>query len=81
MHPRFAAELRRLARRDIGNAEAHRLLIPLAARTHSERPSYWRVRRFMIAERAKLERSRREWERFERQVIVPMLSGGSPRLD
>lgn len=81
LHPRYAAELRRLARREIGYADAHRLLIPIAEELGLPRPTYWTVRRFLAARRVELERRRREWERFENRVVVPLLSGRVPRMD
>jgi hypothetical protein len=47
MHPACARALRRLARRDIGVAEAHRRLIPVAAKLGIARPTYWRVRLYL----------------------------------
>jgi len=81
LHPHFTAELRQLARREVNNAEAHRALIPIAVELRLRRPSYWTVRRFLIAERERLAVRRRERERFEERVVIPLLSGRAPRLD
>jgi hypothetical protein len=47
MHPAFERALRRLARGEVGAAEAHRRLIPVALELGLPRPTYWRVRLFL----------------------------------
>jgi hypothetical protein len=75
MHPAFARALRRLARRDLGAAEAHRRLIPVSARIDLPRPTYWRVRTFLLDERVRI-RARAE---IRDAVLVRLATGRFPR--
>ena len=74
MHEDFAAALRLLAGFELPHAEAWRLLIPVAERLDLPRPSYWRVRRFLIAERERRARIRAEVD----PVITDLLAGFLP---
>jgi hypothetical protein len=71
MHPDFLEALGVLAGLRIGYAEALRALIPVAERLDQPRPSYWRVRRFLMAERRRrrLRADRRD------QIISDVLAG------
>lgn len=51
LHPDFVVAMRVLDAFGLPYAELWRMLRPVAARLGTERPSYWRVRRFVIAER------------------------------
>jgi hypothetical protein len=63
---------------EVSYAEALRRLIPLERRLGEPRPTYWLVRRFLRAERAKLERRRTEQRRLAEDVFVDMMKGLSP---
>jgi hypothetical protein len=71
MHRDFAEGLRMLAPVDLGYAEAWRLLRPVSARIGVPRPSYWRVRRFLIEERrrVRLRRERRD------RILADLMAG------
>jgi hypothetical protein len=60
-----------LAPVDLGYAEAWRLLRPVSARIGVPRPSYWRVRRFLIEERrrVRLRRERRD------RILADLMAG------
>jgi hypothetical protein len=51
LHPDFVIAMRVLDAFSMPYAELWRQLIPVSARLGIPRPSYWRVRRFVIAER------------------------------
>ena len=51
MHPDFVIAMRVLDSFGMPYAELWRQLIPVAVRLGVPRPSYWRVRRFVIADR------------------------------
>ncbi len=51
LHPDFVIALRVLDAFGLPYAELWRQLAPVAARLDLHRPSYWRVRRFVIRER------------------------------
>jgi hypothetical protein len=75
LHRDFAAALRILASFELSHAEALRLLRPVAARVGVPRPTYWRVRRFLIEERRRAERRKQAIE----PVIRDLLAGLIPR--
>ena len=76
MHPDFVVALRMLDAVGLPYAEAWRMLRPVAARLDVPRPSYWRVRRFLIEERRR--RARRD-EQVDR-VLRDLLRGVLPRV-
>jgi len=80
LHPEFVAALERLAARDVTNAEAWRLLIPVAERIGLPRPTYWNVRRRLIEERRLRELRRRDRDELSERVIAPLVIGRVPRL-
>jgi hypothetical protein len=80
LHPEFVAALEKLAARDVTNAEAWRLLIPVAKRVGLPRPSYWMVRRRLIDERRLRELRRRDRDELRERVVDPLLIGRAPRL-
>jgi hypothetical protein len=67
----YVEALRLLARMELSYAESLRALIPVAVRTGEPRPSYWRVRRFLIIERRRIA-ERRE---IVDQVVADLLAG------
>jgi hypothetical protein len=71
MHRDFADGLRILAGLQLGYAEAWRALIPVAGRIDEPRPTYWRVRRFLIAER----RHRQLREDRRDRIVADLLAG------
>jgi hypothetical protein len=73
LHPEFIAALDTLAARDITNAEAWRLLIPVAKRIGLPRPTYWMVRRRLMDER-RLRELRRYRRRFNTDPLTPVES-------
>jgi hypothetical protein len=75
MHPAFERALRRLATADIGTAEVHRRLIPVAERIGVPRPSYWRVREWLFSERPVIEARARRRE----AVLTQLAAGRVPR--
>ena len=79
LHPEFVAALETLAARDITNAEAWRLLIPVAKRIGLPRPTYWMVRRRLMDERRLRELRRRDRDELQERVIDPLLIGRVPR--
>jgi hypothetical protein len=79
LHPEFIAALDTLAARDITNAEAWRLLIPVAKRIGLPRPTYWMVRRRLMDERRLRELRRRDRDELQERVIDPLLIGRVPR--
>jgi len=68
-----------MAGSDVGYAEAWRALIPVAERLDTPRPTYWRVRRFLLSERRRqvVRRDRRQ------QIVADLLAGlvKRPRID
>jgi hypothetical protein len=76
LHPEFARALQILASIDVSYAEAWRLLRPVAVRLDRPRPSYWRVRRVLEAERKRRERSHAQVE----AVVSDLLAGLIPRV-
>ena len=66
MHRDFDRALRILAGFDVSYAEAWRLLATTAARLDLPRPSYWRVRRFLLRERRRRE--------LAREMVEPVIS-------
>jgi hypothetical protein len=67
----YVEALRLLARTELSYAEALRALIPVAARIDQPRPSYWRVRRFLIGERRRIAERREVLD----QVVADLLAG------
>jgi hypothetical protein len=57
LHPDFVVAMRVLDSFGMPYAELWRQLIPVAVRLGIPRPSYWRVRRFVIADRRRKERN------------------------
>jgi hypothetical protein len=76
LHPELTRALQILASIDVSYAEAWRLLRPVAARLDRPRPSYWRVRRVLEAERKRRERSHAQVE----AVVSDLLAGLIPRV-
>jgi hypothetical protein len=74
MHPDFAVAMRVLDSFGLPYAELWRRLRPVSARLGVPRPSYWRVRRFVIADR------RRKTENSEalNRVLRDLFAGRSP---
>jgi hypothetical protein len=79
LHPEFVAALEQLAARDVTNAEAWRLLIPVAKRIGLPRPTYWNVRRRLMVERRLRALRRRDRDELRERVIVPLVIGRVPR--
>jgi hypothetical protein len=71
LHPEFRRALRVLAALDLCYAEAWRALIPVAVRIDRPRPSYWIVRRVLIAERRRLAERRARRDR----IVADLLTG------
>jgi hypothetical protein len=71
----FREALRILAGFEVGYAEALRALIPVAERIDRPRPSYWRVRRFLIDERRRRDRA----AEVRNRVLSDLLQGRFPR--
>ncbi|HEX7254313.1 MAG TPA: hypothetical protein VF236_00125 [Gaiellaceae bacterium] len=78
LHPDYESALAGLARFEIGYAEALRRLIPLEQQLGVGRPTYWRVRRFLMAERRRLELQRRERRELAAQVVTDLFVGLCP---
>jgi hypothetical protein len=78
MHPDYEVALVGLARFEVGYAEALRRLIPLEQQLGVGRPTYWRVRRFLIAERRRLELERTERRELAAQVLTDLFVGLCP---
>ena len=78
LHPEYEAALVGLARFEVGYAEAVRRLIPLEERLGVGRPTYWRVRRFLLAERRRLELERRERRELAEQIFRDLCAGLCP---
>jgi hypothetical protein len=74
VHPEFVLALRVLDAFGMPYAEAWRLLRPVAARLEIPRPSYFTVRRVLIAER---ERKRRNADVLD-QILGDLLAGRYP---
>lgn len=71
LHPEFAEAMRSLDRDGLPYAELWRALIPVAMTIDEPRPTYWRVRRFAIA-----ERQRRAERRELIEAIADEILGG-----
>jgi hypothetical protein len=78
MHPEYEAALAGLARFDVGYAEALRRLIPLEQRLGEGRPTYWRVRRFLLCERKRLELERKERHELAADILTDLVVGLCP---
>jgi hypothetical protein len=74
---RFVAALRSLDHRGLSYAEAWRLLLPTAERLGQPRPSYFTVRRTLIAERRRRARRNAAFDR----VLGAVISGRVPSLE
>jgi hypothetical protein len=74
LHPDFVVAMRVLDSFGLPYAELLRQLRPVSARLGVPRPSYWRVRRFVIADR------RRKTENSEalNRVLRDLFAGRSP---
>ena len=57
LHPDYMIAMRVLDSFGMPYAELWRQLIPVSVRLGVPRPSYWRVRRFVIAERKRKDRN------------------------
>jgi hypothetical protein len=77
VHPRFVAALRGLDSPGLSYAEAWRLLLPVAERLAQPRPSYFTVRRTLIAERRRRSRRKAAYDR----VLTAVVTGRTPSLD
>lgn len=73
-HPDFLAALRVLAGLEVSHAEAWRALVPTAVRIGEPRPSYWKVRRRLIAERRRLKLRAERRAEIE-QIVGELLAG------
>jgi hypothetical protein len=78
LHPDYEAALAGLARFEIGYADALRRLIPLEEELGIGRPTYWLVRRYLIAERRRLELERGERRELAAQVVTDLFAGLCP---
>lgn len=78
MHPEYEVALAGLARFEIGYAEALRRLIPLEESLGIGRPTYWRVRRFLLAERTRLELERRDRRELADAILDDLFRGLCP---
>ena len=78
LHPDYVAALDALARMEVSYAEALRRLIPLENRLGNPRPTYWLVRRRLIAQRAELERRRTQRRQLAEDIFVDLMRGLSP---
>jgi hypothetical protein len=80
LHWEFATALDRLAESDVEHAEAWRLLIPVAERIARPRPTYWRVRRYLLEARRRRALRQLDREALNERVVVRLLTGRAPRL-
>jgi hypothetical protein len=78
LHPDYEAALDALARLDVSYAEALRRLIPLEKQLGIGRPTYWKVRRYVKAERDRLEVLRTERRRLADEVMHDLMAGLVP---
>ena len=78
LHPDYEAALAALARLEVSYAEALRRLVPLEQRLGIGRPTYWKVRRYLQVERAKLELRRAERRRLTDDVLRDLMVGLVP---
>jgi hypothetical protein len=70
LHPDFVIAMRVLDSFGMPYAELWRQLIPVSARLGIPRPSYWRVRRFVIAERRRKDRNTEALNRVLRDLFA-----------
>jgi hypothetical protein len=78
LDPDYEAALRALARMEVSYAEALRRLIPLENRLRVPRPTYWKVRRFLIEERREVARERAARRQLAEDVLYDLMAGLSP---
>ena len=74
VHPEFVRALRILDAFGMSYAEALRMLVPVASRLGIPRPSYYTVRRVLIAERARKQRNADDLDR----ILGDLFAGRSP---
>jgi hypothetical protein len=70
LHPDFVIAMRVLDSFGMPYAELWRQLIPVSARLGIPRPSYWRVRRFVLAERRRKDRNTEALNRVLRDLFA-----------
>jgi hypothetical protein len=78
LHPDYAAALDTLARLEVSYAEALRRLIPLEQQLGIGRPTYWKVRRHLRAERRWLDLRREERRRLTDETLHDLMAGLVP---
>lgn len=76
VHPEFVRALRILDALGMAYAESQRMLVPVAIRLGIPRPSYYTVRRILIAERARKRRNADDLDR----LLSDLFAGRVPRL-
>jgi hypothetical protein len=74
LHPDFVVAMRAFYAEGLPYAEMWRLLIPVAAGLGIPRPSYWRVREFLVEERIRREALAEEADRMLRDFSRGYLS-------
>ena len=74
VHPEFVRALRILDAFGMPYAEALRMLVPVAVRLGVPRPSYYTVRRVLMAERARKRRNADDLDR----LLGDLFAGRSP---
>ncbi|HEV2713052.1 MAG TPA: hypothetical protein VGU26_08145 [Gaiellaceae bacterium] len=78
LHPDYETALDTLARLEVSYAEALRRLIPLEQRLGIGRPTYWKVRRHLQAERHRLDLRREERRRLTDEILRDLMVGLVP---
>lgn len=77
LHPDYEAALDALARLEVSYAEALRRLLPLEEQLGIGRP-YWKVRRYLKAERDRLNLLRAERRKLRDDVMHDLMAGLVP---
>ncbi|HMB19207.1 MAG TPA: hypothetical protein VKO41_07835 [Gaiellaceae bacterium] len=78
LNPDYEAALEALARLEVSYAEALRRLIPLEEQLGIGRPTYWKVRRYIKAERERLDLLRAERCKLADDVMHDLMAGLVP---
>jgi hypothetical protein len=78
LEPDYNDALQALARLEVSYAEALRRLIPIEDRLRIGRPTYWKVRRFMQAERRELELRHERRRRIADDLLRDVMRGLCP---
>jgi hypothetical protein len=75
IHPDYVVAMRVLDSFGMPYAELWRQLIPVAVRLGIPRPSYWRVRRFVIADRRRQAKNTEALDRVMCDLFAKRLPG------